>query len=388
MTEEKPSPPAPLAGVRVLDLTRVLAGPFCTMVLADLGAEVVKVERPDVGDDARHFGPFLKSGRSGYFASINRGKKSIVLDLKDEANRETFLKLAKRAHVLVENFRPGTMEALGLGEDRLREVNPRLIHASASGFGRHGLYGRRPAYDIIIQAMSGLMSVTGLEGGSPVRVGASISDILTGLFTAIGILAALRVQSRDGAGAELDMAMLDCTVAALENALTRYETTGQPPEPLGTRHPSITPFQAFDTADRPIVIAAGNDILWGKLCSALDTPELADDPRFDTNPHRTENHADLEKKLLALLRARPSAEWLERLEQAGVPCAPVRDMAAVAADTHLEMRGMLHRMEDGPEADFLTAGSPLRMNGESLRLSRHAPELGEHTESVLREWLS
>jgi len=388
MAEEKPSPPAPLSGVRVLDLTRVLAGPFCTMVLADLGAEVVKVERPDVGDDARHFGPFLKSGRSGYFASINRGKKSIVLDLKEGEDRETFMKLVKRADVLVENFRPGTMESLGLDEERLKEANPRLIHASASGFGRHGLYGKRPAYDIVIQAMSGLMSVTGPEGGAPVRVGASISDILTGLFTAIGILAALRVRDRDGAGSDLDMAMLDCTVAALENALTRYEASHLPPGPLGTRHPSITPFQAFDTQDRPIVIGAGNDILWQKLCATLGAPELAEDDRFDTNLHRTENHGDLEKELTAILRTRPSAEWLERLEQAGVPCAPVRDMAAVAADAHLEMRGMLHRMEDGPENDFLTAGSPLRMNGQSPRLSRHAPELGEHTESVLKEWLS
>ena len=186
----------------------------------------------------------------------------------------------------------------------------------------------------------------------------------------------------------MDMAMLDCTVAALENALTRYETSNLPPGPLGTRHPSITPFQAFDTQDRPIVIGAGNDVLWQKLCATLGAPELADDDRFATNHHRTENHAELEKELTAILRARPSAEWLERIEQAGIPCAPVRDMAAVAADAHLEMRGMLHRMEDGLENDFLTAGSPLRMNGQSPPLSRHAPELGEHTESVLKEWLS
>ena len=388
MTHENPSAPRPLSGVRVLDLTRVLAGPFCTMVLADLGAEVVKVERPGTGDDARHFGPFLKSGRSGYFASINRGKKSIALDLKNDADRETFLKLAGRAHVLVENFRPGTMESLGIGPERLRRINPNLVYASASGFGRHGLYGRRPAYDIIVQAMSGLMSVTGPDGGQPVRVGASISDILTGLFTAVGILAALRVQARDGAGADLDMAMLDCTVAALENALTRYEATGTAPRPLGTRHPSITPFQAFDTQDNPIVIAAGNDELWRKLCETLDAPELVDDPRFKTNPDRTGNHAELEEELLLRLHTMSSAEWLERLEGAGVPCAPVRDMSEVAADAHLDMRGMLHRMQDGESGDFLTAGSPLRMNGESPPLSPHAPELGEHTESVLKEWLS
>ena len=387
MTEPRAGRKPPLEGIRVLDLTRVLAGPYCTMVLADLGAEVVKVERPDTGDDARHFGPFLPSGLSGYFASVNRGKKSITLDLKSEADRETFVKLVRRADVLVENFRPGTMESLGLGEDKLKQTNPRLVYASASGFGKAGLHGRRPAYDIIIQAMSGMMSVTGTDADHPVRVGSSISDILTGMFTAIGILAALLAREQDGRGACLDMAMLDCTVAALENALCRYEVTGKSPEPLGTRHPSITPFQACETGDGAIVVAAGNDALWRKLCGTLDRSDLAETPQFLTNADRTENHEALEQELNAVFRTRPSSEWLSLLEGEGIPCAPIRDMAEVVSDEHLEARGMLHVMRDGQGGNFRAAGSPVRMDGQPPRLSDHAPELGEHTEDVLREWL-
>ena len=378
---------APLAGVRVLDLTRVLAGPFCTMVLADLGADVVKVEQPGRGDDARHFGPFLPSGRSAYFASINRGKRSITLDLKADTDRQTFLKLVRRADVLVENFRPDTMESLGLGAEALKQVNPGLVYASASGFGRQGLHGNRPAYDIIIQAMSGLMSVTGADAAHPVRVGTSISDILTGLFTTIGILAALRVRTRDDLGVELDMAMLDCTVAALENAMARFEVTGRPPEPIGTRHPSITPFQAFRTQDGALVVAAGNDGLWLKLCDAVDRPDLNQDPRFDSNDARTQNHEALEQELNRALQDRATAHWLARLEEAGIPCAPIRNIADVVADPHLAARGMLHTVRDGDGSSFRTAGSPLHFIGQSIKLSSHVPELGEHTEAVLREWL-
>ena len=387
MAESDQSPTKPLTGIRVLDLTRVLAGPYCTMILADLGAEVVKVERPEVGDDSRHFGPFLPSGLSGYFASINRGKKSITLDLKVDKDRETFLALVRKADVLVENFRPGTMETFGLGAEFLREVNPHLIYASASGFGRHGLHGRRPAYDIIIQAMSGLMSVTGTDPRHPVRVGSSISDILTGMFTAIGILAALRLQERDGRGGDLDMAMLDCTVAALENALSRYEVLGTVPEPLGTRHPSITPFQAFETADGAMVVAAGNDSLWRRLCESIGRPELVTDPRFLTNDERSRNHEQLEVELNATFRKRASAGWLELLEGIGVPCSPIRNMAEVVEDEHLKERGMLHVMRDPEGKAFRTAASPIRMNGAPLDLSDHAPDLGEHHEEVLREWL-
>src|SRR5579871_5935525 len=357
------------------------------MILADLGADVVKIERPGCGDDARSFGPFLPGGLSAYFASINRGKRSVTLDLNQPRDAEVFSRLVERADVLVENFRPGTMDRFGFSPERLQKLNPRLISASVSGFGRTGAHGQKAAYDVIIQALSGLMSITGTDPQHPVRVGTSISDLLSGLFTTIGILASLRHRERSGKGTDLDLAMLDCTVAALENALSRYEVTGQIPEPLGTRHPSITPFQAFETADRPIVIAAGNDGLWIKLCDIAGCVELGRDPRFLTNPLRTTNVKVLEVLLNERLRLRPAADWLSRFETAGIPAAPIRTIADVAADPHLAERGMLHPMTTDSETTFTTAGSPLRFDGASPVLSVHAPQLGEHTESVLKEWL-
>jgi CoA:oxalate CoA-transferase len=386
-TPQQDHHPLPLSGVRVLDLTRVLAGPYCTMILADLGAEVVKIERPGVGDDSRHFGPFLPSGLSAYFASINRGKKSILLDLKDDDDRATFLRLVKQADVVVENFRPGTMAAWGLSAELLQEINPQLIHASLSGYGHTG-DADRPAYDVIIQAMSGLMSITGEAEGREVRVGTSISDILTGMFAAIAVVSALHHRDRTGEACVADLAMLDCAVAALENAIARHAVTGEVPVPLGTRHPSITPFQSFPTADGSIVVAAGNDTLWRKLCEVLGCAELADDPRLADNRARTENGDYLEQMLAARFGERGRQHWLDQLANAGVPAAPIRNVAQVMADPHLTARQMLHEMQDETGAVFLTAGSPLRMNNQAPPLSRHAPELGEHTNSVLDEWLT
>jgi CoA:oxalate CoA-transferase len=382
------NPTLPLAGIRVLDLTRVLAGPYCTMILADLGAEVVKIERPGTGDDSRQFGPFLASGMSAYFASINRGKKSIALDLHEARDVETVRRLAERADVFVENFRPGTLDAFGLSSEALRKLNSSLIYASLSGFGRTGDAAGRPAYDIIVQAMSGLMSITGEGAGRPVRVGTSISDILTGMFAAIGILAALHRRGKSAQGADLDLAMLDSTVAALENAISRFEVTGAGPEPLGTRHPSIAPFQAFATSDVPIVVAAGNEALWKKLCDVLNCPELADDPLLVDNATRAKNLDYLEQKLTEPFRKQPAAHWLTRLAAAGIPCGPIRSIADVAHDPQLDARGMLHRMHPGEDGGFLTAGSPLRIDGAALPLSSRAPRLGEHTQQVLREWLN
>jgi CoA:oxalate CoA-transferase len=381
------SPAGMLHGLRVLDLTRVLAGPFCTMILADLGADVVKVERPDGGDDARRFGPFLPSGASAYFGGINRGKKSIALDLRNEDDWQTFLQLVERADVLVENFRPGTMESFGLAPAMLMELNPRLVYASATGFGRTGALGKRPAYDIIIQAMSGLMSITGVDPQQPVRAGTSISDLLAGLFTTIGILAALRNRYEVGRGADLDLAMLDCTVATLENAISRYDLTGQTPKPLGTRHPSIAPFQAFHAADGQFVVAAGNDALWRKLCNVIGAPELLTDPRFTTNADRVQQVELLEPELNRRFATRPVAQWLARLQEVGVPCAPIRNVADVVADPELGARGMLHRMVDTDGETFLTAGSPFRFDGAAPQLATRAPELGEHTQQVLQNWL-
>ncbi|MCM0021801.1 MAG: CoA transferase, partial [Tagaea sp.] len=255
----------PLSGVTVVDLTRVLAGPYCTMVLLDLGARVIKVEPPKVGDDARAFGPFLK-GKSAYFMSLNRGKESIALDLKNDADTAIFHDLLAAADVLVENYRPGTMEKLGLGWDALHARYPKLIYAAASGFGHSGPYSKRAAYDMVVQGMGGLMSVTGHPGGPPTRVGTSIGDITAGLFTAIGISSALFDRNRTGKGMKVDVAMLDCQIAILENAIARYFSTGQVPGPLGARHPSITPFEAFKAKDGHLIVAAGNDALFAKLC--------------------------------------------------------------------------------------------------------------------------
>ncbi len=378
----------PLAGLKVLDLTRVLAGPYCTMILADLGADVVKIERPETGDEARSFGPFLPSGASAYFASLNRGKSSIVLDLKVGADRDTFLQLAKQADVLVENFRPGVMDTLGIGSDVLHEINPSLIMASASGFGQTGPYRDRPAYDVIIQAMSGLMSITGHDADNPARVGASISDIVTGMFTAIGILAALHAHKPGKRGATLDLAMLDCNVAILENAIARCELTGKTLEPIGTRHPSITPFQGFPTSDGTIVIAAGNDGLWKKLCDVLEAPELAADPLLDSNSARTENQAYLEQLISERTRKRPTETWLTLLEAAGIPAAPIQTISDMMNDKHLHERGMFHQIRGAGGESFTAAGSPFRIDGCSLELSDRYPELGADGTSVVSRWLS
>jgi len=359
------------------------------MILADLGAEVVKIERPGLGDDSRNFGPFLPSGMSAYFASINRGKKSVTLDLHESRDIETLTRLAAKADVLVENFRPGTLDGYGLSSDTLRKLNPNLIYTSLSGFGRTGDAAQRSAYDIIIQAMSGLMSITGEDAAHPVRVGSSISDILTGLFGAIGILAALHRRGRCQTGADLDLAMLDSTVAALENAISRFEVTGSVPQPLGTRHPSIAPFQAFPTADAPIVVAAGNEALWKKLCEVLGRPELAADPLLADNATRARHLDYLGDKLSERFRTQPAAWWLARLAEAGIPSGPIRSVADVIDDPQLAARGMLHRMHTGDDdGGFLTAGSPLRFDGAPLPLSDRAPALGEHTQQVLREWLN
>ena len=291
-------PDGPLHGLTIIDLSRVLAGPYATMVLADLGARVIKVERPDGGDDSRAIGPF-KDGKSAYFTSINRGKESIALDLKAAEDREIFEALLERADVLVENYRPGTMEKLGYGWPALHERFPRLIYAAASGFGHTGPDSKKAAYDMVVQAMGGIMSVTGHPGGPPTRVGTSIGDITAGLFTVIGILSAVHDRLRTGEGRFVDVAMLDGQIAILENAIARYAVTGEAPGPLGARHPSITPFAAFRCRDAHIVIAAGNDALFRALCEALKLPALTEDERFATNGQRSEN-AEALQTLLAV----------------------------------------------------------------------------------------
>ena len=377
--------PGPLRATLVVDLTRVLAGPYCTMVLADLGARVVKVEPPGRGDDAREIGPFV-GGRSAYFVSLNRGKESIALDLKDDADRDVFERLLARADVLVENYRPGVMQRLGYGWEALHGRFPRLVLASLSGFGQTGPLATRPAYDIVVQGMGGIMSLTGHPGGPPTRVGTSIGDITAGLFGAIGIQAALIDRERSGQGRHMDVAMLDCQVATLENAIARHQATGQVPGPLGSRHPSIAPFEALATADGWIIVAAGNDGLFAKLAAALGRPGLAEDPRFASNEDRTRNVEDLKRELEAALAARGGAEWLARLEETGVPCGPIQDVAQVVAHPQVAARNMVVTVDDPAAGRLRLAGNPVKLSGvEDPETRPPAPELDEHRARILAE---
>ncbi len=374
----------PLAGITVVDLTRVLAGPFCTLVLCDLGARVIKVESPE-GDDARRIGPFV-NGKSAYFMSLNRGKESIVLDLHRTEDRAIFEKLLGRADVLVENFRPGTMERLGIGFDELHQRFPRLIYAAASGFGHTGPQANRPAYDMVVQAMGGIMSLTGHPGGPPTRVGTSIGDITAGLFTAIGIASALYHRTLSGQGAKIDVAMLDCQLAILENAIARYFATGEVPGPLGARHPSITPFAAFRTKDGHIVIAAGNDRLFAKLCETIGRESLAADPRFAANDDRTRHAAALESEIEAALATRGSGEWLSILEAAGVPCGPINNIAQAMADPQVAARNMVITVADETAGTLRMAGNPIKISPFPDPPARpSAPDLGRDQARVIGE---
>lgn len=364
----------PLSAITVIDLSRVLAGPYATMVLADLGARIIKVENPDGGDDSRTYGPFSATGKSAYFASINRGKQSIALDLKNPVDRATFDALLATADVLVENFRPGVMEKLGFGWDVLHEKYPKLIYAATTGFGHTGPYKERPAYDIIVQGMGGIMSVTGHAGAPPTRVGTSIGDITAGLFTVIGIQAALTERVRSGLGTFVDVAMLDCQIAILENAIARYAVTGVSPGPLGAHHASITPFGAFKTADGFIMIAAGNDSLWEKLCAVIG---MAKQPEYASNGLRANNIVALTTMIETVLSIKPTAYWVDKLIAAGVPCGPINTIGDALADPQIKARGMVGEThyEDGTR--LLIAGSPIKFSAFTDQpVKRAAPALG------------
>ncbi|MDH3520666.1 MAG: CoA transferase [Myxococcales bacterium] len=376
----------PLNGILVVDLTRVLAGPFCTMVLADLGARIIKVEAPGNGDDARAVGPFV-AGRSAYFTSLNRGKQSIALDLKSVRDRGVFERLLDSADVLVENFRPGAMQRLGYGWESLHERHPRLVMASTSGFGQTGPYAKRPAYDIVVQGMGGIMSLTGQPGGPPLRVGTSLGDIAAGLFTAIGIEAALLHRERTGEGMRVDVAMLDSQVAILENAIARYLATGEVPGPLGSRHPSITPFEALAARDAHIVVAAGNDAIFAGLCEALGCAELTRDARFASNDLRTRNHEALKTALEEILITRDAADWLDVLSAAGVPCGPIQNVQQLLADPQVASRNMLVSVDGGGDSRLRVAGNPIKLSAfEDPSHRDPAPDLDADRERILSEF--
>ena len=377
---------SPLNGIKVLDLTRVLAGPYATMLLGDLGAEVIKIEQPDTGDESRNFGPF-KNGFSLYFMSVNRGKQSVTLNLKTERGRAIFRRLLDQTDILVENFRPGTMEKLGLDYGTLKSEYPSLIYAACSGFGQTGPYAQQGAYDMIIQGMGGIISITGEPDGPPVRVGTSISDITAALFTMIGILSALHHRNQTGRGQFVDVAMLDSLVAVLENAVVRYFATGEAPKPLGARHPAITPFEAFASADGHVIIALGNDTLWAKFCEHVGRQALISDKRFRTNADRTENHDQLFPILSEIMSQRTTDDWIDALGNIGVPCGPINAMDKVVTHPQVEAREMIARVAHQITGEVEVPGVPIKLSETPGSVDAPAPSLGEHTTEVLTDLL-
>ncbi len=372
----------PLDGIKVLDLTRVLAGPYATMILGDLGADVIKIEQPETGDESRNFGPF-KNGFSLYFMSVNRGKRSVTLNLKTERGKTIFKQLVQQNDIIVENFRPGTMKKLGLDYDTLSVENPKLIYASCSGFGQTGPYAEKGAYDMIIQGMGGIISITGEPDASPVRVGTSISDITAALFTTIGILSALHHRNSTGKGQYIDVAMLDSLVAVLENAIVRYAATGDNPQPLGSRHPVITPFEAFKSADGHIIIAIGNDVLWSKFCEFVERKDLITDPRFSTNNKRTDNHDELHPILSEIMCRRTTDVWIEALENIGVPCGPINTIDKVVNHPQVQAREMITEVVHQLTGSVEVPGVPIKLSDTPGNVDAPAPNLGEHTDEVL-----
>ena len=381
-----------LEGIRVVDLSHVLAAPTVTMYLADLGAEVLHIE-PPIGDDAREFGPFAgdhDKNHSGYFISLNRNKKGLVLNLKQPKAKDILRELIKISDVIVENFRPTTMRKLGFGWEDLKKINPRIVYCSICGFGQDSLpeYSERPSYDMVAQAYSGLMSITGPEGGPPCRVGSSVGDILTGLQATIGILAALRHRDRTGRGQHVDMAMIDSVFATLENAVARYTISGEIPGPLGGTHPSITPFQGYKTKDGSYVIAAiGTDALFVRFAKVIGRPDLPEDERFKTNPLRTRHREALNGILDPIMMTKTTPEWGEIFEKEGLPYSPINNMKQICEDPHIAYRKMLVDIDQPRVGRMRIAASPIRMSETPGEVYAPAPLLGQHTDEVLKALL-
>ncbi len=377
--------PGPLAGVTVIDFTRVLSGPYCTMALADLGARVIKIEHPVRGDDTRHWGPPFIGAESAYFLSINRNKESLTLNFKQPEGKAILERLLWRSDVLVENFRPGTLDAAGLGAAAVIERFPRLIYCSVSGYGQTGPRRNEPGYDAVMQAEGGLMSITGDAEGPPYRLGVAITDIVSGLFAAQGVLAALVARERTGRGQQVDIGMLDATAALLTYQAGNYFTTGDVPARMGNRHPTIVPYEAFEAADGEFVIAGGNDGIWQRLCAALDLPGMAGDTRYQTNKDRVAHYDELRPVLARALKTRTRAEWVERLGPAGVPCGSVREISEVLADPQLGARGMIAEVVHPTVGRTRVIGSPVKLSETPSSVRTPPPILGQHTEAVLSE---
>ena len=373
----------PLQGFTVLDFTRVLSGPYCTMQLADMGARVIKIEQPGKGDDTRAWGPPFVHGESAYFLSINRNKESLTLDLKNPRAMQVLEPLLATADVVVENFRPGTMSRLGLAYEQLSERFPRLVYCSISGFGQTGPRRSEPGYDAVVQAEGGLMSITGSAAGQPYRLGVAISDIVSGMFAAQGVAFALLARERTGRGQSVDIGMLDATAALLTYQAGIYFATGTTPGRMGNRHPTIVPYETFEAADGDFVVAVGNDEQWRRFCAVLKLDALAADDRFSTNRVRLANYDTLRPILGEMLRARTRAEWVGELKKAGVPCGSVRDVAEVLQDPQLDARGMIQQVEHAVAGALRVTGVPIKLSDTPGAVRTAPPVLGQHTESIL-----
>jgi len=383
----------PLAGVRVLEFGQIVTAPFCSLLLADFGADVVKVENPEGGDGMRQWPPLMQESEggerfSGNFASLNRNKRSLVADLKDAQQVERLRELCASADIVLENFRPGVMDRLGLGYEALRERNPRLIYCSLTGYGQTGPYAKKGAFDVTVQAISGVMSVTGEENGLPVKCGVPVADFTAGLYAAYSSLAAYEQAKRTGQGTHVDCSMLGCMLGISALQISEYFGTGNAPKRLGSAHPRNAPYQAFDARDKPFAIAAGNDKLWGEVCTAVGMPELKDDARFSTQTLRAKHQQALAAILQPHFAQRDAADWLAEFDRRGVPCAPVNSFADILADEHVAEMGIVHDIELPNGVHTPTLVYPVKLKGYSFETGVRPPRLGEHTEEVYAQWLS
>ena len=378
----------PLKNLLVIDLTRVLVGPYCTMILSDLGARVIKIEAPEVGDDSRKFGPFIDD-YSAYFMSLNRGKESIALNLKNSDDKKIFDQILSKADILVENFKPGTLERWGFGWKEVNKKYPKLIYASASGFGQTGPLRELPAYDMVVQGMGGLMSVTGQPNSEPTRVGTSIGDITAALFTTIGINAALYDRQKTGKGMFIDVSMLDCQIAILENAIARYLSKNEIPKPMGSRHPSIAPFEAFKTKDSYIIIAAGNDKLFEKLCNLLKLNDAHKNPKFITNSSRSQNIDELKKIIEDKLFEKNTNLWVQEMEKEKIPCGPIFNIKEAVENPQIESRNMIVKAHHKVIGEFKLAGNPIKLSTYKDEKTRgDIPDLDEHRAKIIKEFVN
>ncbi len=373
-----------LDGYRVLDLSRILSGPYCTMVLADFGADVIKIERPGEGDDTRQWGPPFVAGESAYYLSINRNKRSITVDLGQEAGREIVYALARVCDVAIENFRPGTADRIGVGYERLRQENPRLVYCSISGFGQEGPYRERPGYDALAQAMSGMMAITGEPEGVPTKHGMSIADIGAGMWAALAIVSALLARERTGDGQYIDVSLLDAQLSWLTYTAGNFFATGDSPARYGSAHPSIVPYQPFATADGYLMLAVGNDRLWEQFCAVAGVPDLATQHGFATSAERVVNREVVVARVAGIMAGRSTAEWMRVLEEAGIPAGPINSVAQALTDPHVKAREMVVTL-DHPTAGTVTmTGNPARFSATRGAMRSAPPLLGQHTDEILR----